>query len=197
VSGIGIFVSLSSSFLSEISALHLYYTMQGLTWKRCNCSHSQEIPFIIEAGFSLPSSQKSAFGHLSWSNLILSTPSDPLSLKFILVFFSYLRVGRRADLFTYGFLSVCLGRSWVPRCILGPCTAAIDVCPFGLLYISTMIDWWWWWWRWFFGAIGWMNLAGETKVLGGNLPRRHFVHHKIPHDDPVSNSGPQWWEASD
>jgi hypothetical protein len=22
-----------------------------------------------------------------------------------------------------------------------------------------------------------MNLAGETEVLGGNLPRRHFVHH--------------------
>jgi hypothetical protein len=33
------------------------------------------------------------------------------------------------------------------------------------------------------GAIGGMNLAGETEVLGGNLPRRHFVHHKIPHDD--------------
>jgi hypothetical protein len=33
-----------------------------------------------------------------------------------------------------------------------------------------------------FGAIGGMNLAGETEVLGGNLPRRHFVHHTIPHD---------------
>jgi hypothetical protein len=32
----------------------------------------------------------------------------------------------------------------------------------------------------FFGAIGGMNLTGETEVLGGNLPRRHFVHHKIP-----------------
>jgi hypothetical protein len=29
-----------------------------------------------------------------------------------------------------------------------------------------------------FGAIGGMNLAGETEVLGGNLPRRHFVHQK-------------------
>jgi hypothetical protein len=27
--------------------------------------------------------------------------------------------------------------------------------------------------------------------------RENFVHHKIPHDDPVSNTGPQWWEASD
>jgi hypothetical protein len=47
-----------------------------------------------------------------------------------------------------------------------------------------------------FGAIGGMNLAGETEVLGGNLPRRHFAHHKIPHDDPVSNPGPQRWEAN-
>jgi hypothetical protein len=48
-----------------------------------------------------------------------------------------------------------------------------------------------------FGAIGGMNLAGETEVLGGNLPRRQFVHHKIPHDDPVSNPELQRWEASD
>jgi hypothetical protein len=47
-----------------------------------------------------------------------------------------------------------------------------------------------------FGAIGGINLARETEVLGGNLPRRHIVHHKIPHDQ-VSNPGPQRWEASD
>jgi hypothetical protein len=27
-------------------------------------------------------------------------------------------------------------------------------------------------------------LAGETEVLGENLPQRHSVHHKIPHDRP-------------
>jgi hypothetical protein len=26
-------------------------------------------------------------------------------------------------------------------------------------------------------------LAGETEVLGENLPQRTFIHHKIPHDE--------------
>jgi hypothetical protein len=26
------------------------------------------------------------------------------------------------------------------------------------------------------------RLAGETEILGENLPQRHFFHHKIPHD---------------
>jgi hypothetical protein len=32
-------------------------------------------------------------------------------------------------------------------------------------------------------------LAGETKVLGENLPRHHIAHHKSHLPDPGANSG--------
>jgi hypothetical protein len=38
-------------------------------------------------------------------------------------------------------------------------------------------------------------LAGETEVLGENLPQFRFVHHK-PHMMPVREPGPPRWEAS-
>jgi hypothetical protein len=43
------------------------------------------------------------------------------------------------------------------------------------------------------GEIG--GMAGETEVLGENLPQCRFVHHK-PHMLPVREPGPPRWEAS-
>jgi hypothetical protein len=39
-------------------------------------------------------------------------------------------------------------------------------------------------------------LAGETDLLGENLPQCRFVHHK-PHMLPGREPGPPRWEASD
>jgi hypothetical protein len=43
---------------------------------------------------------------------------------------------------------------------------------------------------WLWGWRSWWNemwLAGETEVLGVNLPRRHFVHHEFQLPDPGAN----------
>jgi hypothetical protein len=41
------------------------------------------------------------------------------------------------------------------------------------------------------------RLAGETEVLGENLPQRHFVHHECQLTRPGLEAGPPQWEASD
>jgi hypothetical protein len=46
------------------------------------------------------------------------------------------------------------------------------------------------------GEIGGMLFAGETKVLGKNLPQCLFLHHK-PHMLPGRGTASPPWEAKD
>jgi hypothetical protein len=41
------------------------------------------------------------------------------------------------------------------------------------------------------------RFAGETEVLGENLPQRHFVYHKSRMTRAGLEPGPPRWEASD
>jgi hypothetical protein len=63
--------------------------------------------------------------------------------------------------------------------ILGPLgTAATS----GLLYLPRVI-------AKMENLVEWTVLAGETEVVGENLPRRHFIHHKSHLPDPGANTG--------
>jgi hypothetical protein len=41
------------------------------------------------------------------------------------------------------------------------------------------------------------RLAGETEVLGENLPQHHFCPSQNPMCPPGFEPGPPWWEAGD
>jgi hypothetical protein len=41
------------------------------------------------------------------------------------------------------------------------------------------------------------RFAGETEVLGENLPQSHFLHHKSHTTRLGLEPGPQQWEVSD
>jgi hypothetical protein len=61
-------------------------------------------------------------------------------------------------------LLLLVGWYWVPRYLLVPGTAAT------LAYCTTPDDRW----GWFLEQLVEWKLAGETEVLGENLPQRHF-----------------------
>jgi hypothetical protein len=50
-----------------------------------------------------------------------------------------------------------------------------------IMMTEKLVEWW---------------LAGETEILGENLPQCCFVHHK-PHMLPGREPRPPLWEASD
>jgi hypothetical protein len=52
--------------------------------------------------------------------------------------------------------------------------------PRVIMMMEKLVEWW---------------LAGETEVLGENLPQCRFVHNK-PHMQPGREPGPPRWEAS-
>jgi hypothetical protein len=54
---------------------------------------------------SLPHSQKARYVFLTWARLIQSILSQPISLRSILVLYSFLRLGLRGDLLPSGSLT--------------------------------------------------------------------------------------------
>jgi hypothetical protein len=97
-----------------------------------------------------------------------------VSLQHSNVFFSV------RNAINYYYFLLLLGRYWVPRYLfksLGIYLTSPWYCGhFGLLYNPDDRR------GWFLEQLVEWNLAGETEVLLENLPQRHFVHHKIPHD---------------
>jgi hypothetical protein len=69
--------------------------------------------------------------------------------------------------------------NWVHSALRPPIDLLFQ--PRVIIMMETLVEW---------------LLAGETEVLGENLPQSRFVHHK-PHMLPGHEPGPPQWEAND
>jgi hypothetical protein len=67
---------------------------------------------------------------------------------------------------------------WVPRYLFKSLSIYVPGTAAALAYCTNPGDRW----GWFLEQLVEWRLTGETEVLGENLPQRHFVHHKLPHD---------------
>jgi hypothetical protein len=85
----------------------------------------------------------------------------------------------------HGFFFFCIVGGWSPNWVHSACRPLTGLLyqPRVIVRMENLVEW----------------MAGETEVLGENLPRHrcHFVHHKSHLTRPGIEHRPPRWEASD